>query len=80
MFDLQAGVHLHEPDAVCAQAFGRVRDELDRTCTDIVHCLGRADGGGAEHLTGFAASIPGAGASSITFWWRRCSEQSRSNK
>ena len=22
--------------------------------------------------------MPGAGASSITFWWRRCSEQSRS--
>ena len=27
-----------------------------------------------------AASMPGAGASSITFWWRRCSEQSRSNR
>ena len=27
-----------------------------------------------------ASSIPGAGASSITFWWRRWSEQSRSNK
>ena len=25
-----------------------------------------------------AAVIPGAGASSMTFWWRRCSEQSRS--
>src|SRR6202007_1610990 len=24
--------------------------------------------------------MPGAGASSITFWWRRCTEQSRSNK
>ena len=24
--------------------------------------------------------MPGAGASSITFWWRRCSEQSRSNR
>ena len=52
MFDLQAGVHLHEPDAICAQAFGRVRDELNRTCTDIVYCLGRADGGGAERLPG----------------------------
>ena len=27
-----------------------------------------------------ASSIPGAGASSITFWWRRWSEQSRSNR
>ena len=25
------------------------------------------------------AVMPGAGASSITFWWRRCTEQSRSN-
>ena len=24
--------------------------------------------------------MPGAGASSMTFWWRRCSEQSRSNR
>ena len=24
--------------------------------------------------------MPGAGASSITFWWRRCSEQSRSKR
>jgi hypothetical protein len=23
---------------------------------------------------------PGAGASSSTFWWRRCTEQSRSNR
>ena len=27
-----------------------------------------------------AAERPGAGASSMTFWWRRCSEQSRSSK
>ena len=26
------------------------------------------------------SSIPGAGASSTTFWWRRWSEQSRSNR
>jgi hypothetical protein len=24
--------------------------------------------------------MPGAGASSTTFWWRRCTEQSRSNR
>jgi len=24
--------------------------------------------------------MPGAGASSSTFWWRRCTEQSRSNR
>ncbi|CFN71554.1 Uncharacterised protein [Bordetella pertussis] len=24
--------------------------------------------------------MPGAGASSMTFWWRRCTEQSRSNR
>ena len=27
-----------------------------------------------------SAVMPGAGASSMTFWWRRCSEQSRSNR
>ena len=27
-----------------------------------------------------ASVIPGAGASSSTFWWRRCTEQSRSNR
>ena len=27
-----------------------------------------------------ASDRPGAGASSITFWWRRCAEQSRSNR
>ena len=27
-----------------------------------------------------ASVMPGAGASSSTFWWRRCTEQSRSNR
>ena len=34
----------------------------------------------AQTAARVAASMPGAGASSMTFWWRRCSEQSRSKR
>ena len=36
MFDLQARVHLHEPDAIRLQAVRRVGDEFDRAGADIV--------------------------------------------
>jgi hypothetical protein len=43
MLDLEPRVHLHEPDAVGAKAFGRIGDELDRARADIVDRLGRLD-------------------------------------
>ena len=43
MLDLEPRVHLHEPDAVGAQALARVGDELDRARADIVDRLGRLD-------------------------------------
>ena len=74
MLDLQPRVHLHEVEGAV-----RVDDELHRAGADIADGLGRAHGrlahGGAQ-----LAVMPGAGASSITFWWRRWSEQSRSNR
>ena len=45
MLDLQSGVHLHEPDAVRLQPVGSVGDEFDGSGPDIVHGLGRLDGG-----------------------------------
>ncbi len=48
MLDLQPRVHFHEPDAVGAQAFRRIGDELDRACADIIDCLGRLDRCGAK--------------------------------
>ena len=48
MLHLQAGVHLHEPDAIGAQAPRGVSDEFDRPGALIVHGLRGADGGGAQ--------------------------------
>ena len=50
MFDLQPRVHFHEPDAVGAQTFGGVGDELDRACADIVDRFCRLHRRGAEYL------------------------------
>src|SRR3546814_17175286 len=50
MLDLQPRVHLHEPDAVGAQTFGGIGDELDRPGADIIDRLRRAHRGGAELL------------------------------
>ncbi len=79
VLDLQPRVHLHEPDAVGAEALRPVGDELDRAGPDIVHGFGRphrrlADGAPRRLVHA------GAGASSITFWCRRWSEQSRSKR
>ena len=50
MLDLQAGVHLHEEDAVGAQAFAGIRDEFDRARALVIDCLGGAHGSGADFL------------------------------
>ena len=50
MFDLQPRVHFHEPDAIGAQPFRGIGDELDRACADIVDRLGGADGGGGKGM------------------------------
>jgi hypothetical protein len=77
MFDLQARVHLHEPETVLAQRAGAVGDELDRARAPVADA--RAAWTAASVIAARTGSVmPGAGASSITFWWRRCSEQSRS--
>jgi hypothetical protein len=76
---LQARVHLHEPEAVLAQPAGAVGDELDRARAAIADGAGRLDRR-PPMAARTAGGMPGAGASSITFWWRRCSEQSRSNR
>lgn len=37
VFHLQAGVHLHEPDAIFAKAFRGIGDEFDGAGADIIH-------------------------------------------
>ncbi len=66
MLDLKPGVHLHEEEPV------GIGDELDRAGADIAHRPRGRDGGRAHLARGVPAVMPGAGASSITFWWRRC--------
>jgi hypothetical protein len=56
-----------------------VDDELHRAGAHVADRLGRRHRGLA-HLARIAGLMPGAGASSSTFWWRRCTEQSRSNR
>ena len=76
MLDLQPRVHLHEIEA-CRPA---LRDELDRAGADVADRLRRRDRGLAHLRRRRSGVMPGAGASSSTFWWRRCTEQSRSNR
>ena len=80
MLHLQPRVHLHEVEG--ALAFGRgVDDELDRAGTDIADRPGRPSPAAFSPMARrVASSIPGAGASSTTFWCRRWIEQSRSNR
>ena len=59
--------------------FAGVGDELDRPRAFVIDRLRRLTA--APHTASrVASSMPGAGASSMTFWWRRWSEQSRSNR
>jgi hypothetical protein len=71
MLDLQAGVHLDEIELAV------LVEELDGAGAGIAEI---GDGIGADAAdTGALFGIEGRrGASSQTFWWRRCKEQSRS--
>ena len=71
VLDLQAGVHLEEEELAV------LVDELDRAGVVVADRLGRLDRGLAHRLLGARRGKAGAGASSISFWWRRCAEQSR---
>ncbi len=62
MLHLKAGVHLHEPDAVWAQALAGVGDEFDRSGADVAHGLGRLHRGGGD---GGAGGLVHAGGGSL---------------
>ena len=72
VLDLQPGVHLEERDgAVLAD------EELARAGADVAD-LARGSPSTTRRAAAFCSSVRnGAGASSTSFWWRRCSEQSR---
>ena len=72
MLDLDARVHLDEIElAVLVQ-------ELDRADAEIFELAHRLRDGLADRCCAAATLSAGEGPSSQTFWWRRCSEQSRS--
>ena len=66
MLDLQARIHLHEVERAVA-----VDDELDRAGTDVADRLRGARPPPRPSLARRSRVMPGAGASSRTFWWRR---------
>ena len=71
VLDLEAGVHLEEVELAV------LVEELDGAGVDVVAALGDRHGGLAHGGRGSRRAMPGAGASSMSFWWRRCAEQSR---
>ena len=71
MLHLQAGVHLDEEELAV------LVEELDGADAEIAE-LATASTTTLPILARCSASMAGEGASSSTFWWRRCSEQSRS--
>ena len=78
MLDLKPRIHLDEPEAVRAQSACCHRRRI-RPCPRR-HSRPPSRPRPRLRPSRRAGSrvIPGAGASSITFWWRRCNEQSRS--
>ena len=75
VLDLDACVHFQEEEL---EALG-VHDELDGARPCVTRGLAEVDGRLRHGLQNGSGS-PGAGLSSITFWKRRCSEQSRSKR
>ena len=72
VLDLQAGVHLEEVELAV------LVEELDRAGVDVAAGPGDRDRGRAHRAGGPRRGSPGAGLSSMSFWWRRWDEQSRS--
>ena len=71
MLNLYAGVHLDEVETTVFV------EKLEGASAAIVDVDAGIDAA-LQHFGTGGSSMPGAGASSNTFWWRRCSEQSRS--
>jgi hypothetical protein len=71
---LDARVHLHEVEVLVV-----VDEELDRAGVLVADlAFTKAHGRSADLLAELFGSRMGEGDSSISFWWRRCTEQSRS--
>ena len=76
MLDLDAGVHLDEIEVA-----GRLVVEIfERAGAAIADRFASAHGGGAELPRARSRREASDGASSQTFWRRRCSEHSRSKQ
>ena len=71
VLDLDACVHLDEIEAA------RLVQELEGAGAAVADAQMQASTQTAD-LGALLGVMPGAGASSTTFWWRRCIEQSRS--
>ena len=70
---LQAGVHLQEVEGAVL-----VDDALDRAGVDVAGLARQRRSRPRRTASRIASSITGTGVSSISFWWRRWTEQSRS--
>ena len=79
VLDLDPRVHLDEHVLAGARARG-VEQELDGAGVDVADLLGERDRVRGRAPSRSAGSRFGAGAISTTFWCRRCTEQSRSNR
>ena len=75
VLDLDAGVHLHEAEVAVV-----VEQELHRAGARVADRQRAVDGPLADVRAAAPASRWIEGASSISFWWRRWTEQSRSQK
>ena len=75
VLDLDPRVHLDE-DVVAV----RVEQELDGAGVAVADLRGEADRVGADPVRAAPGRGSAPGAISTTFWWRRCTEQSRSKR
>ena len=73
VLDLQAGVHLQEVEVAVGG-----QDELDRAGAAVVDRARRSAPPPRRCSARSSGVSEGEGLSSITFWWRRCTEHSRS--